>query len=64
MAWWKSNLSPLIDKAMTENAGVYIKSHVYVKSQINVEIKPHIEIHLTIKAPNRKTSRKASKSRR
>lgn len=50
----EANLAPLIDKVMTANAGVYIKSHVYVKSQINVEIKPHIEIHLTIKAPSSK----------
>jgi nicotinamide-nucleotide amidase len=46
----ESNLAPLIDKVMNDNRGIYIKSHVYVKSNVNVENKPHIEVHLTIRA--------------
>ena len=47
----ESNLAPLIDKVMNRNKGVYIKSHVYTKPQcVNKENKPHIEIHLTIRA--------------
>ncbi len=46
----ESNLSPLIDKVMSGNKGIYIKSHVYVKSHVNVENKPHIEVHLTMRA--------------
>jgi len=46
----ESNLAPLIDKVMSENKGIYIKSHVYVKAHVNVENKPHIEIHLTMRA--------------
>ena len=41
----ESNLAPLIDKVMSANKGVYIKSH-----PMRVENKPHIEIHLTIAA--------------
>jgi molybdopterin-biosynthesis enzyme MoeA-like protein len=41
----ESHLSPLIDKVMSVNKGVYIKSH-----PMGVENKPHIEIHLTIAA--------------
>jgi len=46
----ESNLAPLIDKVMSDNEGIYIKSHVYVKSHVNVENKPHIEVHLTLRA--------------
>jgi molybdenum cofactor synthesis domain-containing protein len=47
----ESNLAPLIDKVMSFNEGVYIKSHVYVESQRgSVENKPHLEIHLTIRS--------------
>ena len=38
----ESQLAPLIDKVMSANKGVYIKSH-----PIGSENKPHIEIHLT-----------------
>ena len=38
----ESRLAPIIDKVMSENEGVYIKSH-----PLGVENKPHIEIHLT-----------------
>jgi molybdenum cofactor synthesis domain-containing protein len=38
----ESRLAPLIDKVMSANKGVYIKSH-----PMGVENKPHIEIHLT-----------------
>ena len=38
----ESNLAPLIDTVMSDNKGVYIKSH-----PIGSENKPHIEIHLT-----------------
>ncbi len=41
----ESHLAPLIDKAMSANKGVYIKSH-----PMSVGNKPHIEIHLTIAA--------------
>ena len=41
----ESNLAPLIDKVMSENSNVYIKSH-----PMGVENKPHIEIHLTIRS--------------
>jgi molybdenum cofactor synthesis domain-containing protein len=40
----ESNLAPLIDRVMSANKGVYIKSH-----PMGVE-KPHIEIHLTVAA--------------
>ena len=47
----ESYLAPLIDKAMADNEGVYIKSHVCTKSQpIPAKNKPHIEIHLTVRA--------------
>ncbi len=39
----ESVLSPLIDKVMNDNKGVYVKSHVKIGSA-----KPHIEIHFTI----------------
>jgi molybdenum cofactor synthesis domain-containing protein len=41
----ESTLAPLIDKAMNDNPGVYIKSHPRGR-----ENKPHMEIHLSIKA--------------
>jgi len=41
----ESHLAPLIDKVMSANKGVYIKSH-----PMGVENKPHIEIHLTVAA--------------
>ena len=41
----ESRLAPLIDKVMSANKGVYIKSH-----PMGAENKPHIEIHLTIAA--------------
>ncbi len=41
----ESRLAPLIDRVMTANKGVYIKSH-----PMGVENKPHIEAHLTISA--------------
>jgi nicotinamide-nucleotide amidase len=47
----ESYLAPLIDEVMSDNEGVYIKSHVFVRSpSVSVENKPHIEIHLTIRA--------------
>jgi nicotinamide-nucleotide amidase len=39
----ESRLSPLIDKVMSENVGVYIKSH-----PMRTENKPHVELHLTL----------------
>ena len=39
----ESCLAPLIDKVMSDNEGVYIKSH-----PTGTENKPHMEIHLTI----------------
>jgi molybdopterin-biosynthesis enzyme MoeA-like protein len=41
----ESRLAPIIDKVMSNNLGVYIKSH-----PLGVENKPHIELHLTITA--------------
>jgi nicotinamide-nucleotide amidase len=41
----ESNLAPLIDRVMSDNEGVYIKSH-----PMAVEDKPHIEVHLTVRA--------------
>ncbi|HYA77511.1 MAG TPA: molybdopterin-binding protein [Verrucomicrobiae bacterium] len=41
----ESNLAPLIDKVMSANKGVYVKSHPMGK-----EKKPRIEIHLTLTA--------------
>jgi molybdenum cofactor synthesis domain-containing protein len=43
----ESRLAPLIDKVMSDNKGVYIKSH-----PMGAENKPHIEIHLTASAKN------------
>jgi nicotinamide-nucleotide amidase len=39
----ESSLSPLIDKVMQENKGVYVKSHPKGR-----EDQPHIEVHLSI----------------
>jgi nicotinamide-nucleotide amidase len=39
----ESQLAPLIDRVMSDEPGVYIKSH-----PLGAENKPHIEIHLTI----------------
>jgi molybdopterin-biosynthesis enzyme MoeA-like protein len=39
----ESRLAQLIDKVMSENEGVYIKSH-----PMRTENKPHVELHLTI----------------
>jgi nicotinamide-nucleotide amidase len=39
----ESHLAPLIDKVMSDNLGVYIKSH-----PLGAENKPHIELHLTV----------------
>ena len=41
----ESQLAPLIDKVMSANEGVYIKSH-----PMGAENEPHIEIHLTTAA--------------
>jgi molybdenum cofactor synthesis domain-containing protein len=41
----ESNLAPLIDKAMKDNPGVYVKSHPR-----GAENKPHLELHLSITA--------------
>jgi molybdenum cofactor synthesis domain-containing protein len=41
----ESRLAPIIDRVMSENEGVYIKSH-----PLGVENKPHIELHLTTTA--------------
>ena len=47
----ESYLAPLIDKAMANNGDVYIKSHVCTNSNpIPTKNKPHIELHLTIRA--------------
>jgi nicotinamide-nucleotide amidase len=40
---FESRLAPLIDKVMSDNEGVYVKSH-----PVRTENKPHIELHLTI----------------
>ena len=40
---FESRLAPLIDKVMSDNMGVYIKSH-----PMRTENKPHVELHLTI----------------
>lgn len=41
----ESRLAPLIDKVMSDNEGVYVKSH-----PMRSENKPHVELHLTITA--------------
>ena len=40
---FESRLAPLIDKVMSDNRGVYVKSHPK-----RSENKPHVELHLTI----------------
>ena len=42
---FESSLAPLIDKVMKDNPSVYIKSHPK-----GVENRPHIEIHLSLRA--------------
>lgn len=39
----ESRLAPIIDKVMSDNEGVYVKSH-----PMRTENKPHVELHLTI----------------
>ncbi len=46
----ESQLAPLIDKVMSANSGVYIKSH-----PMGAENNPHIEIHLTATAKKQET---------
>lgn len=41
----ESRLAPLIDKVMSDNEGVYVKSH-----PMRTEKKPHVELHLTLLA--------------
>jgi nicotinamide-nucleotide amidase len=42
---FESRLAPLIDRVMSDNLGVYVKSH-----PMRTENKPHLELHLTITA--------------
>jgi nicotinamide-nucleotide amidase len=56
---FESRLAPLIDKVMSDNLGVYIKSH-----PMRTENKPYVELHLTIteshyQTPNQKLSKAA-----
>jgi len=56
---FESQLAPLIDKVMSDNLGVYIKSH-----PMGTENKPYVELHLTIianhgQAPNEKLAKAA-----
>ncbi|MCW4004338.1 MAG: molybdopterin-binding protein [Candidatus Bathyarchaeota archaeon] len=54
----ESRLAPLIDQVMSENEGVYIKSHPML-----TEIKPRIEAHLTtIASPEEEPARKIFKA--
>jgi molybdenum cofactor synthesis domain-containing protein len=47
----ESYLSPLIDKAMADNKGIYIKSHVCTnQNPIPSKNKLHLELHLTLRA--------------
>jgi nicotinamide-nucleotide amidase len=46
----ESRLAPLIDTVMTDNEGVYVKSH-----PMRTENKPHVELHLTINARQEQT---------
>lgn len=41
----ESNLAPLIDKVMQDNAGVYVKSHPKGRESM-----PHIELHFSVSA--------------
>jgi molybdenum cofactor synthesis domain-containing protein len=55
----ESRLAPLIDKVMSDNIGVYIKSY-----PMRIENKPHVELHLTIvssqeQMPNEKLAKTA-----
>ena len=55
----ESRLAPLIDKVMSDNIGVYIKSY-----PMRIENKPHVELHLTIvssqeQMPNEKLTKTA-----
>jgi nicotinamide-nucleotide amidase len=47
---FESRLAPLIDKVMSDNLGVYIKSH-----PMRTENKPYVELHLTITARQEQT---------
>jgi molybdenum cofactor synthesis domain-containing protein len=54
----ESRLAPLIDRVMSDNEGIYIKSH-----PIRTENKPHTEIHLTITAkPEQEPTKKLLKA--
>ena len=54
----ESQLAPLIDRVMSDNVGVYIKSH-----PMHTENKPHIEVHLTITAkPEQEPAQKLRKA--
>jgi molybdenum cofactor synthesis domain-containing protein len=58
----ESALAPLIDQVMLDNHGVYVKSHVYVKSKVVCEgKKSEIELHLSMKAENAKNAEKCLK---
>jgi molybdenum cofactor synthesis domain-containing protein len=55
----ESRLAPLIDKVMSDNMGIYIKSY-----PMRIENKPHVELHLTIvsnqeQMPNEKLTKTA-----
>jgi molybdenum cofactor synthesis domain-containing protein len=55
----ESALAPLIDQVMLDSQGIYVKSHVYVKSKVACEgKKSEIELHLSMKARNAKTAEK------
>jgi molybdopterin-biosynthesis enzyme MoeA-like protein len=55
----ESNLAPLIDQAMHDNLGVYIKSHVYGVSRLRVEGQgPHIELHFSTTTEHRTVAKK------
>jgi len=55
----ESNLAPLIDQAMHNNSGVYIKSHVYGESRLRAEGQgPHIELHFSTTAEHRTVAKK------
>ncbi len=56
---FESRLAPLIDKVMSDNLGIYVKSH-----PMRTEKKPHMELHLTMTAsqeqnPNQKLAKAA-----
>ena len=54
----ESRLAPLIDKVMSDNEDVYVKSH-----PMRAESKPHVELHLTIVASQeQKPSEKLAKA--